>query len=95
MAWGSSQEATAVLVAVNYFQAHGMLVSNTSGEILRTITEEAGKSITNLLHYSYILYDRSIINKKMYNTLFKSGISLEYYNQTLISLHCRPRILLD
>lgn len=47
MAWGSSQEATAVLVAVNYFQAHGMLVSNTSGEILRTITAEAGKSIRN------------------------------------------------
>jgi hypothetical protein len=42
MAWGSSQEATAVLVAVNYFQAHGMLACNSTGEKLRTITEEAG-----------------------------------------------------
>ena len=53
MAWGSSQEATAVLVAVNYFQAHGMLVNNSSGEVLRTITEEAGQADNdNLIFYT-------------------------------------------
>jgi hypothetical protein len=49
MAWGSSQEATAVLVAVNYFQAHGMIVCNSTGEKLRTITEEAGEAMTYLI----------------------------------------------
>lgn len=53
MAWGSSQEATAVLVAVNYFQAHGMLVCNSTGEKLRTITEEAGETMAYLKVFHY------------------------------------------
>ena len=62
MAWGSSQEATAVLVAVNYFQAHGMLVCNSTGEKLRTITEEAGETMTYL--HSYIMSDNITTTKK-------------------------------
>lgn len=70
MAWGSSQEATAVLVAVNYFQAHGMLVSNTSGEILRTITEEAGKFIMNFfLTDLSCTIEASIIEKSAYHRI--------------------------
>ena len=41
MAWGSSQEATAVLVAVNYFQAHGMKLESDSEA--HTTVAEAGK----------------------------------------------------
>ena len=43
MAWGSSQEATAVLVAVNYFQAHGLTGIDSNGEHTHTMVEEAGR----------------------------------------------------
>ena len=42
MAWGSSQEATAVLVAVNYFQKHGIKIM-TEGIESHSVVAEAGE----------------------------------------------------
>ena len=53
MAWGSSQEATAVLVAVNYFQAHGLTGVDSNGEQTHTMVEEAGKRAFCYYHVSH------------------------------------------
>lgn len=54
MAWGSSQEATAVLVAVNYFHTHGMTGTNSRGESTHTTVEEAGNGLKRGKHDSVI-----------------------------------------
>ena len=46
MAWGSSQEATAVLVAVNYFQKHGIKIM-TAGTESHSVVAEAGDRNSN------------------------------------------------
>jgi hypothetical protein len=66
MAWGSSQEATAVLVAVNYFHTHGMTGTNSRGESTHTTVEEAGNSLkqqnTILLHYVKPKFENELIS---------------------------------
>ena len=61
MAWGSSQEATAVLVAVNYFQKHGIKVV-VDGAESHTVVAEAGKKpfqlnkkMVHIYIYIYVL----------------------------------------
>jgi hypothetical protein len=66
MAWGSSQEATAVLVAVNYFHTHGMTGTNSRGESTHTTVEEAGNSLKQqnmaLLHHAKLKFENEWIS---------------------------------
>ena len=60
MAWGSSQEATAVLVAVNYFQKHGIKIT-TAGTESHSVVAEAGERSSNRTERCFLCVSNMII----------------------------------